>query len=300
MSMELVVKTPNDKFLSAIEFNYEELRGELKNALAKYENMVVTEDGIKLAKKDRAALNKFKDALAAKRKEIKAKCLKPYEDFEAKMKELEAMVEVPAANIDEQVKAFEEAQKAEKKAELEAFYNKEAGAELMDVLPFERIFNQKWLNATVTIDVAMTEVFNILGRIKNDLGAIKNLKTEFELAVQDKYIQTLDLSTALNENKRLVEQKEKLAALEAKRQQEEQAKANQKQPSILMSGTHTVRAEPAPAPAPTVAMPEVEAEPAPVQEKVYTFKFQITGTLAQLNILKKCLVDNKITYSKVD
>ncbi|WP_424244354.1 hypothetical protein Dip510_001614 [Elusimicrobium posterum] len=292
MTMELVIHTPSDKFLNAIEFNYDQLRGELKNALAKYENMIVTEDGIKLAKKDRANLNKFKDALSAKRKEIKAKCLKPYEDFEAKMKELEAMVEVPTANIDEQIKVFEDAKKAEKKAELEAFYNKTAGAELMDVLPFERVFNSKWLNTTVGIDTAMTEVFNIVGGVKADLATIKDLKTEFEAVVQDKYIQTLNLSTALNENKRLIEHKAKMEALEAKRAEEMAAMAKAKAPAPT----------PAAAPVPEPVTPAPAADPVVTQpqEKVYTFKFQVTATCAQLEALKKCLVENQINYKKVD
>ena len=53
-----------------ILFNYEELKSELAEKLEKYNRMVVTEDGLAAAKKDRAALNKLLKALDDKRIEV--------------------------------------------------------------------------------------------------------------------------------------------------------------------------------------------------------------------------------------
>ena len=53
--MELVIK--DFKTTDVIEFNYEELKKELTERLAKYQTATYDDSAITLAKKDRAALN---------------------------------------------------------------------------------------------------------------------------------------------------------------------------------------------------------------------------------------------------
>ena len=60
-----------------ISFNFEEIRAELAQKLQVYQNMVVTESGVKEAKADRANLNKFKAALADSRKSVKSQWNQP-------------------------------------------------------------------------------------------------------------------------------------------------------------------------------------------------------------------------------
>ena len=50
-----------------ILFNYEELKAELTEKVQHYETLVYTDDQIKEAKADRAALNKLKKALSDER-----------------------------------------------------------------------------------------------------------------------------------------------------------------------------------------------------------------------------------------
>ena len=101
-------------FPQAIEFNFEELKAEITAKSALYANMVYTDETIKEAKADKAALNKFIKALEDKRKEVKKECLQPYEAFEKQMKELVAIINEPVRLIDGQVKTYEEKVKAEK------------------------------------------------------------------------------------------------------------------------------------------------------------------------------------------
>ena len=62
---------------TTIDFNFEALKLGLSQSLAKYDGLVVTEDDIKGAKDDRAKLNKLREALEAKRKEVKRECMAP-------------------------------------------------------------------------------------------------------------------------------------------------------------------------------------------------------------------------------
>lgn len=200
--MELVIYKPTeDQFIKAIDFNFDELKCEISTALERYQGLVYTDDSIKDAKTDRATLNKFKDALEAKRKEIKKQCLEPYEAFEKKIKELTALVDEPILAIDSQVKSYEQAKKEAKKAEITEYYAAKIGS-LASLLPFERIFSDKWLNSTVRIISVQEEIDALISRTASDLQTISDLKSEFEIQIKDVYLRTLNLSAALNEKTR--------------------------------------------------------------------------------------------------
>ena len=69
--MELKIYNPQEEgFLKEIDWNYEELKTEIQGKANDYMNLVYTADQVKDAKKDRANLNKFVEALESKRKEI--------------------------------------------------------------------------------------------------------------------------------------------------------------------------------------------------------------------------------------
>lgn len=136
--MELKIKELD--FPKVIEFNFEELKGEITAKAALYKNMVYTDETIKEAKADKATLNKFVMALEDKRKEVKKECLQPYETFEKQIKELVAIVNEPVELIDSQVKTYEEKLKAEKLEQIKAYWE---STEHPEWLTCKQIFNQR-------------------------------------------------------------------------------------------------------------------------------------------------------------
>ena len=223
MNMELVIYKPtDDQFVKTIDFNFDELKQEITSALAKYQGLVYSDDSIKDAKSDRATLNKFKEALEAKRKEVKKQCLAPYEAFEKKIKELTALVDKPILEIDGQVKRYEQAKKDEKKAEITEYYEAHIG-DLAPLLPLERIFSDKWLNATVKINAVQEEIDALITRTTADLQTISDLKSEFEVQIKDVYLRTLDLSAALAEKTRQETIKAEQEAYKQKKAAEQEA-----------------------------------------------------------------------------
>ena len=108
--MELKIYNPQEEgFLKEIDWNYEELKIEIQGKANDYMNLVYTADQVKDAKKDRANLNKFVEALESKRKEIKKQITEPYSAFEKQEKELVGIVNKAISNIDTQIKGYEEA-----------------------------------------------------------------------------------------------------------------------------------------------------------------------------------------------
>lgn len=216
-----LINPTEDSFLRVIKWNKDELEAAVRQKIASYENVVYTEDNIKQAKVDRAELNKLTKAIEDRRKMVKKIINEPYDKFEAELKEVLALIQEPVEIIDKQVKAFEDQQKEEKKAKIRAAYDEVIG-DLKSVLPFEKVFDGRYLNQTYKLATAQTDIKSKVEKVRTDLETIDSLDSKYKLNAKDVYIKTLDLSKALAENKRLSDLEEKLEA-EKRRKAEEEA-----------------------------------------------------------------------------
>lgn len=218
--LELKILTPQEKFLEVVEFNYSELKSQLEINLNKYQGLVFTEETMQDGRDTRASLNKLKKALDDKRKEIKKECLKPYEEFEIKIKELICMVDKPVVAIDTQIKTYEETVKEAKKQEIIKYFNENSPFGELIKIEHPCFWDNKWLNLGKKIADVKFEIDQRLEVIKNGLEAIDvNLQSDFKPQIRDIFLQTFDLTKALNENRRLETQRK--AEEEYKRKQEE-------------------------------------------------------------------------------
>ena len=152
--MELKIYNPTmDNALKHIDWNFEELKKEVTEKANVYKSLVYTDENIKEAKADRAALNKFSKALNDGKKDVKKMMLEPYSVFEDQVKELIALVDEANANIDSQVKAYDQKKKEEKLIKVEEIYDKTfaSAEELKEILTFKRVFKESYLNVTTTL-----------------------------------------------------------------------------------------------------------------------------------------------------
>lgn len=215
--MELKIKEVS--FPELIAFNFEELKAEITSKAELYKNMTYTDATIKEAKADKAKLNKFVTALEDKKKEVKRQCLEPYEAFEKQMKELVSIIKEPVELIDTQVKAYEKREKEEKLEKIKDEFTKVG---FQHFVGFDRIFNQKWLNKSISMKSIIDEMTTFRDDIGHDVATINSLP-EFSFEALEVYKDTLDLSKAIQEGQRLADiQKRKE---EAKKAEEERQKA---------------------------------------------------------------------------
>ena len=182
-----------------ITFNYEELEKELAAKTQEYASIVYSEDQMKEAKADRALLRKLKDAIDSERKRVKTEYMEPFTDFENKTKRLMALIDEPINAIDGQVKAQEEKKKAEKKSAIESFFNSLENKP--DWLEFDRIFDEKWLNVTVSMPVIHDTISTRIRLIRQDLNTLSTMPFAFEAT--EAYKTSLDLNSAIAEGQRL-------------------------------------------------------------------------------------------------
>jgi hypothetical protein len=196
------LKVVDFKVLDQISFNYDELKQEISKQLSKYEGLIFDEKDIKEAKETRANLNRLKKQVNDKKIDVKKEFMKPYTEFENKIKDILEMIDKPCNQIDIQIKQFEQKTKDEKKNKIIDIFNDNIG-ELKQILNIQRIWNDRWLNATYDIKDIELEILGVIDRAKTDLQIIENMKSEFEIQLKDKYISSLDLSTVMQEKNRL-------------------------------------------------------------------------------------------------
>lgn len=280
--MEFVMSTDlNTALPKVIGFNFEELKAELTARLDYYNSLVVTEDTIKEGKAERAKLSKLREAVEAKRKEVKRDYMAPYTDFESKVKELVAIIDAPIAAIDGQLKAFDDLRREEKRAEIRKAYETIVPVEIQAIVPLERIFDPKWLNATVKTKAVETELTTMVQQTEDDLQVLDMVEPEFAAAVRARYMETLNIGAALRYKQTLV-----AAAEAAKRRAEAMA---------------APAAAPAQEPEPVQEAPAAPAEPELVEEpvKLYRLRLEFRLTQDQANALKHFLETSNIDYMKI-
>lgn len=297
--LELIITSPKPgEKLPEIKFNYEEIKEVISKQVEYYKDIVVTKEEIAGAKATLADLRKFKDNFEVKRKAAKKQYLEPYETFEKRYKEIIAVIDEPITAIDKQIKEFEAKEKEEKKENIKKYYEEKA-ADIVKLQPFEKIFNERWLNSTYKNANITKEIKSAIQKFNADMETIKGLNTKFENQVIDKYLQTLDLPLALQENVRFEKQEANLKAAEEAKKKEEEARTieEKKLQSLnkLYGNPDKKKEEETPEPVPQEETPATPTN----AEKILSCNLRISGTAEQLKKLKAFMAENKISYAVI-
>lgn len=265
-----------------IGFNFDELKAELANRLEYYRGIVVTEDTIKESKADRATLNKLRTAIDTRRKDVKKAYLRPYNEFEAKCKELTVLIDEPIRAIDLQLATFEEQRKEEKLRDCINEYENTISDTFKSIIPFDRIMDKRWMNATTTMTQVKEDLREWNKRVGADMLALDAIEDEYKLAVRQKYAETLDVAKAIAHRDSLK------AAEDAFRAREEAKKAAE-----IQMPTEPEKTAPAPEIAPTEATHQ-QTEP-----RLYNLRLEFNLTREQAIALRRFLDENAINYQKL-
>lgn len=277
MSMELILKSGSVTIPQAIE-NLEQLKAELAPKMDYYSSLVVTEDGIKTAKADKANLNKLKKAIDERRIEVKKQCMSIYEPLEKQCKELVSMIDKPIAMIDKQIKAFDEIKKQEKFEELKAFFEKVNG---LAFLSLEDVLNPKWGNSTMKTDTLKNEICEKIQRLTDDHSEIKKLYENSPMftAIIQKFEESKDKSHTLAY----------AALLERQYQAEQERKSNE----IKQEQASDTAQDNMPANVKIASPTECEAEP------LLSGTFKVSCTRSQLIALRDFMRSNGIIFEVI-
>lgn len=211
-------------FPEVIQFNYEELKAEITSKVEMYKNLVYTgSDQIKDAKADRAALNKLIKAMSDERIRIKKVCLKPYDEFERKIRELTDIVNEPVQLIDKQIKEYEQTLKEEKRKDIEALFE---AIDFQGFVKLEMIWDEKWLNASVSMKSIEEKMRERRQQISTDMLTLNRL-SEYAFEAVAVYKETLDMNRSIAEAQRMSDIAKQKAEVEAQKKAEEERRAKE-------------------------------------------------------------------------
>lgn len=244
--------------VGVITSNFKQIKEEILVEIKNYQGLQFTEDQVAKAKEVKAKLNKLSKALNDERKNQEKIYNAPFEVFKKDVRELTDIIDKASQDIDDQVKAFDEKGRAEKKIELEQAYE-----DLKSAIPFDSIFNDKWLNKTVTSKKAIEEMKETLNKIDSDLQVLDTFINEPQTLenLKLKYLQCHDISKVIDDYKRELAYKEQLKRLE----EERKAKAQ-----------------------------EVKKE-----EPIYKLQFEFEGTKEEIMNLSSFLKANNYKYRRL-
>ena len=317
--LSLVISNPEEgQFLQKIVWNRDEFMAMVSAIADEYRGLTYTDEQISVAKEDRARLNKAKKLISDKRIEVKKAITAPYDRFDKEIKEGVAKIDEVVSMIDGQIKEYEEGQKEEKKAKLQLYFNVCVGETDLPMSPqqlFDSLFDEKWLNLSVSLRKAQTELESKVNRVKKDLETISMLEAEYVGYANDVYARTQDISQAMNEVTRIREskrraeeerqRKEKEEAERRKREEEEQAAI--RAAASQGSPAEDDRQEDVPWSTEAIEEPtkedtaEEESKPheaSTKQEPVYYASFTVHGTREQIEGLKRYMIENDIRFEK--
>jgi len=223
--LNVVITERPEVQLPPIVWNKDEVTAFVADTLASYKGRVYAGTDMRDAKADRAKLNKLDKQLGEVCTAAKKKYQEPVDALIAEVKPLREQIKEASGAIDAQVKAEEAAKKAEKQDKLRQVYDASIGAELAELIPFEKLLNVKWLNATVTLNAATQELLNAIETCRSELDLLRNTCGEDFPAVERVYLKDLVNRDAMAEYNRLKETREAQRRAEEARKAEEAARA---------------------------------------------------------------------------
>lgn len=229
MENELTVRVDRPA-IPAMSWNKDEVERNIDEMLAAYKGRVYTPESIKSAKEDRAKVNGLDKQLGAAATAAKKLYMKPLEDFQQSIKEMQGKCKEISGAIDAQVKTVEAAEKEEKASTLRLIYRDNIG-ELEALIPFERLLDNRWLNKTFAISEAKKTLCQSIENIRSDLDFIRENCGEDVEPCTTEYLRNLSVNEAVREHTR--REKSRAAQRDAEAAREAAERARMSAPVIV-------------------------------------------------------------------
>lgn len=236
----------------SISANFDALEARVDAILADYEGWEPSADStddVKQCKAQRKYLNALAKDIDERRKAVKREYLRPLDAFEVRADGIRDKIKVVSARLDAVAKEAEQAEKDAKENELREHYECYAGL-LVDVVPYNRLADPKWLNKGVKLNKAIEELESKVDAIARDWENLKTLNLEFYDQAEAHFFNVLDLGAAVAYNAKLVEDRRRIEEMKA-------AMAPKPEPEPAQAP----EPEPVPEPAPIIPEPKPLGEP---------------------------------------
>jgi uncharacterized membrane-anchored protein YhcB (DUF1043 family) len=266
-SLQLVVE---NKTLGSLKTNATQIKEFVIGILPSYADSNYNDDNIDKAKKDKATLNKAAKALNSKRLELEKEFNAPFNEFKVIINDTISLMKDCSAKIDKIVKENEAASKASKKARIVDIFT----SRNFNIVPLDKIFEEKWLNKGCKEKDIEKEIDNKIAKINSDLTTL-NVLDNAEL-LKSMYLESLDLNSTIQYADTIKKNREKINDSKVVEPKIEQAQ---------IAFTHI---EPTQIDTPHIASPEI-----------YIRAFKVTGTREDIIALGDFMNDRGMKFEKI-
>lgn len=181
---------------AAVRYNKSEMAAAIAAIASRYEGRVVIDKAS--AKRDRAEVNKMLREVDDARKAVKRAYEAPYKAFEAELREILEPLKLAGDAIDAQIKAIEQAEREERRAALEAVWDTTEHS-----VPISRVFDIRWLNASVSLKKATDELAAAAAAAEADVQCIRDLHSQYEAVLIDMYANGETLASVMSYKARM-------------------------------------------------------------------------------------------------
>lgn len=294
MSNELIVV----RQLPVIEDQLRTVHDTIQARVSAVLEMECTEETYKEVKKARSELNAQFRALEDRRKEVKAQIEAPYKKFELVYKACAGDLFAQAdKQLAAKIAAVESGLKQKKADAVRAYFDeyRDSLGIPADLVSYDRAGIAVTLSASAKS--LKTQAKDFLDRIGGDLVLIDTQEHKDEILVE--YRKSLNVSqavTAVTNRHAEIERQRRMREEMAATADQQRAAEKTVQRAVEATAPQPVKEEPAAMVKPPVVVERtVDAEP----PKKYSTAFRVTGSLDQLKVLKKFLVDGGYEYEQL-
>lgn len=268
------------KQLPIIVEQLHEVKAEVTEKVEQALSLICTEDTVKDVKKVRSELNKELKDYEERRKAVKKAIMTPYEQFETVYKGcISDTYKKADSELKGKIDSVENELKEQKKAEVKGYFDEYLTATGIDFVTFENAHINVTLSASMKSLKEQAKAF--IDKIVDDLNLINTQEHKDDILYE--YKASLNVSVAIT----TVTNRYK--AIEAAKAREEERKAREQAEAEAAAKVEEV--------VEAVAPPTVETIAPPVEEeKTYTLKFTVRGTMPQLKALKEFLNNGGYDY----
>lgn len=211
-----------------IELNFDEIEKALDAKLQEYKGAVFTEESKAFARKEVASLRKFKGKFEDARKSVKREWMKPYDEFEKRMKKLTAKIDEPINLINSQIDEFEKKRKTERRAEIKKIYEELAG-DMEEYCGLARIYDPKWENATTTLKAIKESISASVESARTAVQTISEMQSDAVEKALSIYKDSMDMAKAISYINNYEHQKAEIMRREEERRKKEEERRHREE-----------------------------------------------------------------------
>lgn len=257
-----------------------EVKAEVTAKVEQALSLVCTEDTVKDVKKVRSELNKELKDYEDRRKAVKTAIMKPYNDFDEIYKDcISDTYKKADAELKNKINSVENELKAQKTVFVKAYFDEYLQSKGIDFVTFENAHINVTLSASIKSLKEQAKAF--IDKIADDLALINTQEHKDDILYEYK--------ASLNVSNAITTVTNRYKAIEEAKAREEERKAREQAEGEAAAKVESV--------VEAVAPPTVEPIAPPVEEeKTYTLKFIVRGTMPKLRALKEFLNNGGYDY----